>query len=87
MEVKILKQTKEELMVEVNNLTIVEVLRTYLNKQPDVKLAVWRREHPTENPILKVKTKGKAAGKAVKDAISEIEKETDKLLSGFKKAK
>lgn len=87
MEIKILKQTKYEVEIELDNLTIAEILRVYLNKQPEVKLAVWKREHPTKKPILKVKTKGKAAGKAVKDAISQIEKEADKLIRDFKKAK
>jgi len=87
MEIKILKQTKDEADIELDNLTIVEVLRAYLNKQSEVKLAVWRREHPTKKPILKVKTKGKTAGKAIKDAILEIGKDADKLLADFKKAK
>ena len=87
MEVKILKQNKDEIEVELDNLTVAEILRAYLNKQPDVKLAVWKREHPDKNPILKVKTKGKNAAKLIEDAISDIEKDADKLVSEFKKTK
>ena len=87
MNINILKVEKEELEIEIDSITIAEILREYLNKDDDVKLAAWRREHPNKNPVLLVKTKGKTAKKAVVDAISQIEKESTKLLSDFKKSK
>ena len=66
MEVNILKSSKEEIEVEIENLAIVELLRVYLNKDSDVTFAAWKREHPTEKPIFLVKTKGKTAKKAIK---------------------
>ena len=63
MVVKILRSEKEEIELEVDNLTIAEILRVYLNKDDDVTFAAWRREHPTKRPILLVKTKGKNAKK------------------------
>ncbi len=87
MEINILKSSKEEIELELENLTIVEILRVYLNKDSAVTLAVWKREHPTKKPILLVKTKGKTAKKAIDDAVSLITKDLDKLEADFKKLK
>jgi len=87
MEFKILKSSKEEIEFQLNNLTIAEILRVYLNKDSAVTMTAWKREHITENPILIVKTKGKTAKKALNDAISTITKDLDKVESDFKKMK
>ena len=87
MEVKILKEEKDELTVQFDNLTLAEIVRVYLNKDDSVKFAAWRREHPSKPPILNIKTSGKSAKKALQDAISKIEKDTDKIQDEFKKAK
>lgn len=87
MEIKILKDEKQELKVQINNLTIVELLRVYLNQDSTVKFAAWKREHPSKAPILLIKTDGKTAKKALQDAISKIEKDVTKVLNEFKKAK
>ena len=82
-----LKQEKNEIELELNSVTVAELLRAYLNQDEGVTLAAWKREHPTKNPRLKVKTKDKTAKKALHDAIADIEKDLDKLESSFKKAK
>lgn len=87
MEIKILNNSKEEIEIEIESLTIAEILRVYLNKDSSIIFAAWKREHPTKNPILKIKTKNKTAKKAVNDAISAIEKDLDKTLNEFKKLK
>ncbi len=87
MNVNVLNSSKDEIELEVDNLTLVEILRVYLNKDSSVNFAAWKREHPTKNPILKVQTKGKTAKKALNDAVSAITKDLDKLESDFKKAK
>lgn len=87
MEVSILKDAKNELELELENLTIAEILRVYLNKDSSVEFAAWKREHPTKNPVLAVKTKGKTAKKAINDAVNLITKDLDKVESDFKKMK
>ena len=87
MEVKYIKDEKNEAEIEISNLTIAEVLRAYLLKDDSVNFVAWRRTHPSENPILKIKTKGKTVKKALSDAAALIEKEADKLVEGFKKGK
>jgi len=84
MEVKILKQEKNSLDVELGSLTIAEVLRVYLNKQ-GAKLAAWRRDHPTKNPVLHIE--GDNPKKLLKSAITILEKEIDKVVDEFKKLK
>jgi len=85
MEIKVLESSKNEIKVEIDNLTIAEILRVYLNKDSGVSIAVWSRDHPSKNPVLLVKTKGKTAKKAIDDAVKDITKELDKISSDFKK--
>ena len=84
MELKVLNNAKEEIELETDSLTLVEILRVYLNKDSSVSFAAWKREHPTKNPVLLVKTKGKTAKKAVNDAVSAIVKDLDKIEKDFK---
>ena len=84
--VKVLKNEKDHLEVELANVTIAEVVRNFLWEDSSVTAAAWRREHPTKNPVLVVKTEGKAAKKALTDALNEIKKLNDKVMSEVKKA-
>ena len=87
MEIKVLKSSKDEIEAELDNLTLAEILRVYLNKDSGVSLAIWKRKHSSENPILLINTKGKTAKKALDDAVSLVTKDLDKFLDEFKKLK
>lgn len=87
MEIKILKDSKEEMEIEVGSLTITEIIRVYLNKDSNVHFTAWTRDHPSEHPKLLIQTKGKTAKKAVNDAVSAITKDLDKIQDDFKKLK
>ena len=87
MDIKVLKKEKNHIELEIGNLTIAEILRVYLNKDSAVTFAAWKREHQTEDPIVKVETKGKTIKKAVADAVDAITKELDVIESDFKKLK
>lgn len=84
MEVKILRDEKSNIDIEVGSVTIAEVLRVYANKA-GAKIAVWKRDHPTKNPILHIEADN--AKKILKDAIKNLEKEIDSAVSDFKKLK
>mgnify|MGYP001615613355 CR=1 FL=1 len=84
MEIKVLKSSKDEIEMQLENLTLVELLRVYLNKDSAVTFVAWKREHPTEKPILKVTTKGKTVKKAVSDAVGAIIKDLEKIEKDFK---
>ena len=86
MEIKIIRDEKDNLIVEMNNQTIAELLRVYLNKDDSVEMAAWKREHPDKPVIFEIKTSGKTAKKALESAVAEIEKDTSKILDDFKKA-
>lgn len=87
MEIKVLKSSKDEIEVQLENLTLAELLRVYLNKDSAVSFTAWKRNHPTEKPVLVVKTKGKTAKKAINDSVNLITKDLDKILDDFKKLK
>ena len=87
MEINILKSSKDEIELELENSTIAEILRVYLNKDDGVSFAAWKREHYTKKPVLLVKTKGETAKKAINDAVNQITKDLDKLEENFKKLK
>ena len=84
MELKILKDEKTQLDLELDSLTIVEILRVYLNRQ-GAKVAVWKQDHPTKNPVLHLETENPK--KMLKDAIKQIQKEIDVAVVDFKKMK
>ena len=84
MEIKIIKEEKNSIDVQIDNLTIVELLRTYLNNE-GAKLAVWRREHPSKPAVLHIEADNPK--KLLQKAISSIEKDLDKVTDDFKKMK
>jgi len=87
MDIKILKDEKNDLEVEIDNQTIVELVRVYLNEDDSVTLGAWKKEHYSKPLILKIKTEGKTAKKALQDAISKAQKDLKKYADEFKKAK
>jgi DNA-directed RNA polymerase subunit L len=87
MEITIIKDTKNELEVNIDNQTIAEIVRVYLNQDSAVKLGVWKKEHYSRPLTLKVVTEGKPAKKALQDAIAKAQKDLKKYSDEFKKAK
>ena len=84
MEVEIIKSEKEDLEVKVDNATVAEILRVYLNEQ-GVKFAAWRKEHPTKPIVFKIQTSGKTSKKAISEAVSAIKKDAAKISAVLKK--
>ena len=85
METKILRDEKNELEVQLDNQTIAELVRFYLNKDDAVELGAWKKEHYSKPVILKVVTKGKSAKKALHDAIAKAQKDLKIYGDEFKK--
>ena len=84
MNVEVIKSEKNELEINIDNITIAEVLRAYLYED-GVEFAAWRREHPSKPLIFKIESSDKTVKKTVSDAISAIKKDCDKILAGLKK--
>jgi len=84
--IKVLKKEKDHLEIEIDNLTLAELLRSELWNDAKVSMAAWKREHPTKNPVLIIQTKDGTAKKALLDCIERIQKINDSVLSEFKKA-
>lgn len=87
MELKILKDEKNELEIQIDNQTIAEIIRVYLNEDDSVKFAAWKKEHYSKPLILKITTDGKTAKKALNDSIAKAKKDLEKYSDEFKKAK
>lgn len=85
MEIKVIKAKKDELEIELNNLTVAELLRNMLWQDKATEFAAWKREHPTKNPRVVLKTKGKTAKKVMLDTLASIEKITAQLSKETKK--
>jgi len=83
MEIKFIKQDKNEIEISVDNLTIAEVLRSYLNKQ-GVEFVAWRKEHPTKPIVLRIQVSSGTIKKVVSDAVSAVNKDMDKLVKSVK---
>ncbi len=78
MNIEILEQDKNNLELKIDNITIAEILRVYLNKQ-GIEFAAWRREHPTKPIIFKIKSSDKTVKKEISDAITSIKKDLNKF--------
>ena len=84
--VKVLKHDKNHLEIELSNLTVAELVRNELWEDSSVSVAAWKKEHPTKNPVLVIKTDGKSGQKALTDCLERIEKKNKKLMDEAKKA-
>jgi DNA-directed RNA polymerase subunit L len=84
MNIEILKQEKNSVELKIDNLTIAEILRVYLNKE-GIEFAAWRREHPSKPVIFKIDSSGKTVKKAVSEAIEAIKKDCNKVIGALKK--
>ena len=84
MEVTVLSNKGNVLEIQLDDLTIAEVLRVYLHKDSSVEFAAWKREHPTKPVVLRIETKGKTPKKALEDAVKLVEKEAEAFLKDAK---
>ncbi len=84
MNVEIISQTSDGVELRVDNLTVAELLRVYLNEQ-GIKFAAWRRDHLTKPVIFKIESSGKTVKKAVSEAVSAISKDLNSLVKGLGK--
>ena len=85
MNVEIISQDKECIELKMDNQTVAEILRVYLNENDEgVKFAAWRKEHPSKPIVFRIESSGKTARKAVSEAVAAVKKDTDKILKGLK---
>jgi len=83
---KVLKKEKNELEVELDNLSLAEILRVYLSNDSGVEFVAWKREHFTKKPILRIVSgTGKSCSKVLADAISNVKKDLEIISKDFSK--
>lgn len=81
---EILKHEKDIIELKVDNVTIAELLRVYLNND-GIKFAAWRREHPAKPVLFRIESDKGTVKKAISDAVSAIKKDADKIAKSLKK--
>lgn len=79
MNVEIISHESDLIELRVDNLTVAEILRVYLNEQ-GIKFAAWRRDHLTKPVIFRIESSGKSIKKAVSEAVSAISKDLNSLI-------
>lgn len=79
MNVEVISHSANDCEVKVDNLTVVEIMRVYLNEH-GIKFAAWRRDHLTQPAIFKIESSGKTVKKAIAEAVSAISKDVDSLI-------
>ena len=79
-----IKQEKNEIELKIDNTTVAEILRVYLNEQGS-EFAAWRREHPAKPALMRITSSGKTVKKEVSEAVAAIKKDLDSLLKSVKK--
>ena len=84
MNIEFIKAEKNDIEINVDNVTVAEILRVYLNDQ-GIEFAAWRRDHPSKPALMKIQSSGKSVKKSISDAVSAIKKDTDTILKGLKK--
>ncbi len=84
MQIEMLKSDKNEVELRIDNLTVAETLRVYLNEQ-GIDFAAWRREHPSKPVVFKIKSSKSTVKKAVSEAVSAIKKDLAVLEATLKK--
>ena len=78
MNVEIISQESGLIELRVDNLTVAEILRVYLNNN-GIKFAAWRRDHLTKPVIFRIESSGKTVKKAISEAVSSINKDLSAL--------
>jgi DNA-directed RNA polymerase subunit L len=90
MEVKILKDEKDELQIELSETDegFLNLIKNAVWQQSGVEFAGFRIEHPeTSKPIFIIKSKGKKAKDIWNSALESISEELDKFGKELKKIK
>ncbi len=84
MQIEITKQERDDVELKIDNLTIAEIMRVYLNEQ-GIEFAAWKREHPSRPLIMRIKSSGKSVKKSVSEAVEAIKKDLDSIEKVVKK--
>ena len=84
MQIEIVKQEKDDVELKIDNLTIAEIMRAYLNEQ-GIEFVAWRREHPSKPLVMRIKSSGKTVKKAVGEAVEAIKKDLEGIEKVVKK--
>ena len=84
MHIDIVSAEKDDIELKIDNPTIAEVMRVYLNEQ-GVKFAAWRREHPSKPVIMRIQSSSGTVKKVISDAVAAVHKDISAIEAVVKK--
>lgn len=84
MNIEIVHAEKGDVELKIDNPTLAEIMRVYLNEH-GVKFAAWRREHPSKPVIMRIQAASGTVKKAVAEAVAAIHKDIDAIEAVVKK--
>jgi len=84
MDIEVVSHEKDDMELKIDNPTVAELMRVYLNEN-GVKFAAWRREHPSRPVIMRIQTSSGTVKKAVSEAVAAAQKDLDELVALAKK--
>lgn len=84
MNVEIVSEEKNSIELHVDNLTIVEVLRNYMDSN-GVDFVAWRKEHPSKPLVFKASVLEGTVKKSISEGISSIRKDLELVEKSLKK--
>jgi len=82
MQIEVLSHEKGELNLQIDNQTVAEILRVYLNEN-GADFAAWKKEHPSKPIIMKIKAGN--VMKTITDSVAAIKKDCNALVNEIKK--
>lgn len=83
MHVEVVRSEKHEVELNLDNSTVAEILRVYLN-EAGIDFAAWKKEHYSKPIVMLIKSESNLK-KQVSDAIAAIEKDLDQVRAVVKK--
>ena len=87
MNVEVISQEKDDIELRVDNQTVAELLRMYLNDGDNVRFVAWRKEHPSKPLLMRIQSSSGTVKKAVSEAVKAIGKDLEEIENAVKKSK
>lgn len=85
MHIELISSEKDEAEFTIDNQTVAELMRVYLNEIDGVKFASWRKDHPFKPFVMRVTTSGASVKKVIGEAVATISKDLESFEVVLKK--
>lgn len=84
MQINVLSQDKHSAQIQLDNVTVAEIVRVYAYKV-GAEFVAWRREHPSKPIVLLIKGGDKSVSKILADIANLVGKDSNSIVQSIKK--